>query len=685
MAVAVTMASVSLSVVLDVLLIEDDAARCGAADWSPEPVLVAAPAPPSGKFVEQAGHAFHVHCRRVWGLTAGSEAESSDAEAENSGKDAPGNGDMDEDAKLRAAWEAKRAARELAASKDDEDQENLYEILGIGHIGFSASAKQLKKAYQKAILVHHPDKLSEAERAKAEAAQLDRSMEEPMFLKVQRAWDILSNPAKKRGYDSQFAFDDSIPSAFAKFESDEEFFETYAPVFDRNARFSNKKPVPPLGDMSTPHAKVQHFYKFWTFFDSWREFTKFDEFKDGDLESAGSRYERRWMQRQNDIIRGKKKKEEIQRVRDLVERAMASDPRIQRAKELEREEKERKHKERKAEKEAAAKALRAKDEAEREAREIAEREAKEKAERERVEKQVTKKAFKKQIRILRKCCDAAADMLGISPQELSDISHEITHLSEWYSKDTDVAVCVDAFKGDLDVPNGEWFEPATEETARAGIEAIHNLHNAGTQDKQAEDADEEEKRKRRAEEDERQRAAQKLEAEGAAWNADELSGLAKAIRKFPPGSRNRWVMIANYVNTLPNQPTERTPEECLKQSKAADNDLVGRQQLGTAEAAFSHYKRQLATKTAGPAEAADEEPAAATSAEGEDEVEGEEDVWTPEQQAALEAALKEFPPSMDKNERWKSIAKAVPGKKKKDCVARFKELRAKVMEKRGNA
>jgi DnaJ family protein C protein 2 len=31
---------------------------------------------------------------------------------------------------------------------------------------------------------------------------------------------------------------------------------------------------------------------------------------------------------------------------------------------------------------------------------------------------------------------------------------------------------------------------------------------------------------------------------------------------------------------------------------------------------------------------------------------------------------------MEKNERWSSIANAVAGKSKRDCVARFKELRA---------
>jgi hypothetical protein len=61
----------------------------------------------------------------------------------------------------------------------------------------------------------------------------------------------------------------------------------------------------------------------------------------------------------------------------------------------------------------------------------------------------------------------------------------------------------------------------------------------------------------------------------------------------------------------------------------------------------------------------------------------DENAWSQEQQQALEKALKEFPATMDTQERWTKIAEKVPGKTKKQCVERFKELRNAVKNKTG--
>lgn len=46
--------------------------------------------------------------------------------------------------------------------------------------------------------------------------------------------------------------------------------------------------------------------------------------------------------------------------------------------------------------------------------------------------------------------------------------------------------------------------------------------------------------------------------------------------------------------------------------------------------------------------------------------------WTTEEQKLLEQALKTYP--VNTPERWEKIAEAVPGRTKKDCMRRYKEL-----------
>lgn len=140
------------------------------------------------------------------------------------------------------------------------------------------------------------------------------------------------------------------------------------------------------------------------------------------------------------------------------------------------------------------------------------------------------------------------------------------------------------------------------------------------------------------------------------WTKEELAALAKAVKKYPPGGSNRWDSIAQFVNNLCKLADPRTKEDCIE-------------------------KYNQVAASAGPPSAA---PPAAAPQAGETKNDGDdkETPWTEEQDAALQEMLRKYPADMDKNERWKAIAKGVEGRTKKECVQRFKAIRDAVKGKK---
>ena len=136
------------------------------------------------------------------------------------------------------------------------------------------------------------------------------------------------------------------------------------------------------------------------------------------------------------------------------------------------------------------------------------------------------------------------------------------------------------------------------------------------------------------------------------WTKEELSALAKAVKKYPPGGSNRWDAIALFINNLCQQPDPRSKEECIEKYNAI-------------------------SKAAAPPQVDEKVPAATEAAKEEGA-----DAWTEEQDSLLQEMLRKFPSDMDKNERWKNIAQGVPGKTKKECVERFKAIRDAVKQKK---
>ena len=98
-----------------------------------------------------------------------------------------------------------------------------------------------------------------------------------------------------------------------------------------------------MGDDDTPIEQVQAFYNYWIHFESWRAFSSqaADELQvENHLENAESRDERRYLQREIERHAKNLKRQEVVRIKTLVERAMESDPRLKRHRALERQRKQ---------------------------------------------------------------------------------------------------------------------------------------------------------------------------------------------------------------------------------------------------------------------------------------------------------------------------------------------------------
>ncbi len=176
------------------------------------------------------------------------------------------------------------------------------------------------------------------------------------------------------------------------------FYKKWKPVFESEARFSNKKPVPALGDENSTKEEVESFYDFWYNFDSWRSF----EYQDEDVpDDNEARDHKRHIEKKNANARRKKKNEDIARLRGLVDQALSFDPRIKKFQQEARGNKNKKRleKEAAAKKEAGEKA-KAKEEEERKKKEADDAEKAAKADNKKA-KEAAKNAVKKNKRVVK--------------------------------------------------------------------------------------------------------------------------------------------------------------------------------------------------------------------------------------------------------------------------------------------
>ncbi|KAK5129455.1 hypothetical protein LTR08_003248 [Meristemomyces frigidus] len=307
-----------------------------------------------------------------------------------------------EDERIQASQVSKKVedddSGEISESEDpmmlqreakDWKQQDHYAVLGLSKYRWKATEEQIKKAHRKKVLRHHPDK----------KAASGKDENDNFFKCIQRATDILQDPVKRRQFDSVDEAADREPPSKKQIQQKEgNFYKLMGPVFEAEGRFSKKQPVPTLGKADATREHVEEFYNFWYNFDSWRTFEYLDEDVPDDNEN---RDQKRHVERKNNNARKKRKVEDTQRLRQLLDGTMAQDERIKKF----RQEGNKQKNAKKIEKENAEKA--AKEQAQKEKAEAAEaakaKEVEDKAAKEegKKAKDAAKNAAKKNKRVIR--------------------------------------------------------------------------------------------------------------------------------------------------------------------------------------------------------------------------------------------------------------------------------------------
>jgi len=518
----------------------------------------------------------------------------------------------------------------ISLDSNEWKKQDHYRVLGIAD-RFSTTEDEIKKAYRKKVLLHHPDKKGHRKK-QFDVPGLNHH---EYFTCITKAYEILSNSSTRRAYDSiDPNFNDDVPTTLKG-----DFFEVFKPVFERNARWSVKSPVPSLGDLKSSEEHVNQFYMFWYDFESWREYSYLD---DEDKDTAESREERRWMEKQNRRKRQARKKEELARIRLLVETSYTNDPRIRNFAE---ERKLRKLQEKKAKEEALREKERLRleaEEAERKMKEKADLESKEKAAKEKKEREKSKKTVAKERKTIR--------------QIVKDNNYFV-------DSEENLVEELEKLERTLDTLSLESLQLMRSLWENRSIDELKNEYQKHVSFMESQIKEAEEKLKL---DNSRQNPSQeKISSQSGSkvWSEDEMQLLVKATVLFPPGTASRWQVIANYINEHAVQSQNRTAKQVIGKAKSLQKmDPCLKEDVN--KRAFEKLRKETSEKLA-------VQPVGGVSLRDDESTEDSQ-AWTSEEQKLLEQALKTFPASTP--ERWDKIAEAVATRSKKECIKRCKVL-----------
>lgn len=497
---------------------------------------------------------------------------------------------------------------------------------------------------------------------------------------------LTGTPKTRRSYDSvDPEFDDAFPT---QSDIDSNFYESFNKYFNLNARWSEKNHVPPFGEVDAKREEVERFYNFWYDFKSWREFSYLDE---EDKEKGQDRDERRWIEKENKVLRIKRKKEEMTRIRALVDLAYNNDKRIQRFKQ---EEKDRKAAAKRAKMDAVQAQKAEADRAIREAalaKEKAEKAEQKRIEQIRIEREQQKKVLKKERKTLR---DKLKDCKYYAKNDKDQLKHmEGTEkICETFS-----LAELQALNKAMETKGRESFVAALQTAEKKIADELEEL-NMATKKKETVNTP---------------KSGVKEVKKNELWSNENVQLLIKAVNLFPAGTAQRWDVIATFINQHCNGGSGSvTARDVLNKAKALQNTDHSKSTLKTQanDAAFQsfekskkevqttnditlgdspaeskenvkqnggvhvnnqqHPQQQVAEskQSAEPKQNGNATPAATPTTNGV----ASKTSWTKEEQALLEQAMKTYPTNTA--DRWDCIAACIPNRSKKDCLRRVKEL-----------
>jgi DnaJ homolog subfamily C member 2 len=562
-----------------------------------------------------------------------------------------------EEDKEEYEWEKEYKANQKSNDIIFSGKDNYYAILGIEELFMNATTDDIRRAYKKLALVYHPDKNKENISLENDNSADDSKMQEltdpeslqniemsklteeektkieinRKWLKIKEAYETLLDDEKKKKYDSTFQFDDVIPDDDEDYD-EKSFFSSFGPVFLKNSIWSKKKPIPKLGDMNTPLERVKQFYRFWLNFQTWRDFSVEGEYN---LDEASCRYEKRQMLKENKKMKSSQLKEEKARLIKLANMAYKHDPRIKMEEEKIRAEKEKIRQERILQKQ---------------------KEKEEEEERIRLLKKQQEENLKRQQEmIIKEKKDTLESVINLAGELGITLSSEDKFQIE--------------LNGKTDTCKTVLNEVLAKEDKKDKITVYKNMTKSFFGVKFTDDVEK-----------------SNSGNTNSLWKKEEIHALQKAVKKYPPGLRDRWDKIGEIVKTKStNQIIQMTHYLTTNPSIKIDEDVDLNQILSGKKSEKKVVEKPKVEKVEKveqdkntiviPQTQSKDSATASTASKP------EEENWSEEQQKALEGALKKFPSSLPANERWTNIAGEVQGKTKKQCVDRYKYLSSLIKKK----